>query len=236
MTPYPALLAFSLALTSTVSATSLLVFTKTTGFRHDSIPEGIAAIQQMASAQGWAVTATEDASTFTEATLQSYDAVVFLNTTGDVLDADQMAALRAFLQAGKGFVGVHSASDTEKDDPWYPTMLGARFVSHPKSQTATLHIHHREDPIVAHLDATWERFDEWYDLDSVPPADATVFITLDESSIQGAKMGDPHPLTWKRFFEGGRVFYTALGHTKESYAEPKFLELLRKGILWAAGG
>lgn len=220
------------------AAPRLLVFSKTTGFRHSSIPEGIAALARLGQAEGWEMTFTENAAVFTPEKLAAFDAVCFLSTTGDPLDAAQMDALKGFLAAGHGFAGIHAAADTETDDPWYPTMLGARFLSHPKPQTATLHVHHdcAEAALVSHLEPTWKRFDEWYDFREPVPADACVLLSLDESTYTGGKMGKHHPVAWTRRVGGGRVFYTALGHTEESYHEPLFLEHVRRGLRWALEG
>ena len=105
----------------------VLVFSKTAGFRHDSIDEGIAAVCELAGAEGIAVDATEDAANFTAEPLGEYDAVVFLSTTGDVLNAEQQAAFEAYIQGGGGFAGIHAASDTEYDWPWYGDLVGAYF-------------------------------------------------------------------------------------------------------------
>jgi cytochrome c len=213
---------------------SVLVFSKTTGFRHSSIPNGIAAIQQLGLKNGFSVTATEDSSQFTAANLSKYKAVVFLNTTGTVLDADQKAAFESYLRQGGGYAGVHSASDTEYDWPFYGRLVCAYFHSHPKIQAATVRITDRKHPSTASLPEVLTRTDEWYNFRSNPRGAAHVLALVDESSYTGGNMGD-HPVSWCHQFEGGRVWYTAMGHTEESYIEPAFLTHLLGGIRTAAG-
>src|SRR3954469_534543 len=148
--------------------TKVLVFSKTAGFRHDSIPAGIAAIRQLGSQNGFAVTATEDAAAFTTQNLAQYQAVVWLSTTGDVLNASQQTAFESYVTGGGGYVGVHAAADTEYDWPWYGGLVGAYFQSHPAQQQATVVVEDRADPSTAHLPATWSRFDEWYNYRTNP--------------------------------------------------------------------
>lgn len=213
----------------------VLVFSRTTGFRHASIPAGIEALHALGAARGFDVEATEDPTRFTTASLADFDAVVFFNTTGDVLDAAQQAAFESFIRAGGGFVGIHSAADTEYDWPWYGALMGAYFKSHPAIQQATLFIVNAAHPSSVTLPLTLVRTDEWYDFQSLPAPTITLLLTIDESSYTGGTMGDPHPISWYHEFDGGRAFYTAMGHTTESYSEPLFLAHLAGGILWASG-
>jgi len=213
---------------------SVLVFSKTTGFRHSSIPNGIAAIQQLGAKNGFSVTATEDSSLFTAANLAKYKVVVFLSTTGDILDADQKAAFESYIHKGGGFAGVHAATDTEYKWPFYGKLVGAYFLSHPKIQTATVDVTDRTHPSTAALPATLTRTDEWYNFRVNPRGQVHVLAVVDEKSYTGGTMGD-HPVAWCHEFEGGRAWYTAMGHTEESYAEPLFLDHLLGGIRSAAG-
>jgi type 1 glutamine amidotransferase len=213
----------------------VLVFSKTAGFRHDSIPDGIATIQQLGAENDFTVDATEDAAAFTAENLQQYDAVVFLSTTGDVLDATQQQAFEEYVRAGGGYVGVHAAADTEYDWPFYGGLVGAYFDSHPQNQTATVKVEDHDHPATAHLGDEWVRFDEWYNYRTNPRGQARVLATLDESSYSGGNMGEDHPISWCQTYESGRSFYTGLGHTKESYAEPEFRTHLLGGIQYAAG-
>ncbi|MGW5019823.1 ThuA domain-containing protein [Streptomyces cacaoi] len=213
----------------------VLVFSKTAGFRHDSIPDGIAAVRQLGSEHGFTVDATEDATAFTPQNLAGYDAVVFLSTTGDVLDDTQQAAFEGYIADGGGYAGVHAAADTEYDWPWYGGLAGAWFDSHPAIQSATVHVEDRAHPATGHLPTEWQRTDEWYNYRSSPRQDARVLATLDEGSYTGGNMGEDHPIAWCKRYEGGRAFYTGGGHTKESFTDDAFRRHLLGGIRYAAG-
>jgi type 1 glutamine amidotransferase len=213
----------------------VLLFSKTTGFRHDSIPAGVAAIERLGAEHGFAVDATEDAAAFTPENLARYKAVVFLSTTGDVLDANQQAAFEAYIRGGGGFAGIHAAADTEYDWPWYGGLVGAYFQSHPATQEATVRFEDRANPSTAHFPPTWTRTDEWYDYRTNPRANVKVLANLDESSYSGGSMGADHPITWCQRYDGGRSWYTGMGHTAESYADENYLKMLLGGIRLAAG-
>jgi type 1 glutamine amidotransferase len=214
---------------------SVLVFSKTAGFRHDSIPAGIAAIRSLGQANGFSVTATANAAAFTRKRLRGFDAVVFLSTTGDVLAPRQQRAFRSYIGHGGGWVGIHSAADTEYDWPFYGRLLGAYFQSHPAIQQAVIDVADRSHPSTKRVPAHWMRTDEWYNFAADPRGRVHVLATIDESTYSGGTMGTDHPITWCHPFKGGRAWYTAGGHTIESYAEPTFRRHLLGGILWAAG-
>jgi len=230
-----ALLSGALAMAPSDPAPSILVFTKTAGFRHASIPAALEAVRRLGAAHGFVVQSTEDASTFTDEGLGPHDAVIFLLTTGDVLSPAQEEALERFVRSGRGFAGVHSASDTEHGSPWYLALVGAEFRTHPAPQAATVRVTDRVHPSTRGLPAAWRRTDEWYDFVENPRPAVHVLATVDESTYAGGTMGPDHPIAWCRFFEGGRTWYTALGHTPESWAEPLFLEHVLGGIAFAAG-
>jgi type 1 glutamine amidotransferase len=213
----------------------VLVFSRTAGFRHDSIEVGTQAIRDLGAANGFTVTATEDPAVFTPASLATYEAVVFLSTTGDVLDATQQTAFENYIRGGGGYVGVHAAADTEYDWPFYGELVGAWFASHPAIQPANIKVEDRAHPATAHLSQTWNRTDEWYNYRTNPRSTAHVLATLDESSYSGGGMGADHPHAWCKTLSGGRSFYTGSGHTKESYADPAFRQHLLGGIRYAAG-
>lgn len=221
-----------LALTQPTFA--VLVFTKTAGYRHDSIPTGIEAITELGKSNNFAVSATEDSAQFTTENLKGYKAIVFLNTTGDILQDDQQTAFKAYIENGGGYVGIHAAADTEYNWPWYGKCAGAWFKSHPAIQKATVLVVNTKHPSTAHLPTKWSRTDEWYDYKALPPANATVLANLDTSTYQGHTMGENHPIAWCQTIEKGRSWYTGMGHTKESYADPDFQKHLLGGILWAA--
>lgn len=217
----------------------VLVFSKTTAFRHPSIADGIQMIEELGLAHGFGVEPTEDASTFTDVALATYDVVVFLNTTGNVLDSSQQDAFRAWIEAGGGFVGIHSAADTEHGWDWYGDLLGggARFISHPPIQTATVVKEDPSHPSTHHLPAQLSFTDEWYNFQANPRSAVTVLLTLDESSYDpGANaMGADHPIAWAHRVGEGRSWYTNLGHRDQTYADPGFREHVLGGLLWAAG-
>ncbi len=212
---------------------SVLVFSKTAGYRHDSIESGVTAIKELGAANKFAVDHTEDSAAFNAENLEKYRVVIFLNTTGDILDDTQQEALVGFMKKGRGFVGIHAAADTEYEWPWYGQLVGAWFASHPRIQQATVDVVDRKHPSTSHLDEKWVRTDEWYDYKAQPVAGTRVLCKLDTTTYEGHKMGENHPIAWCRDFESGRTFYTGGGHTKESYSDPDFRKHLLGGILWA---
>lgn len=214
----------------------VLVFSKTEGFRHSSILQGITAIQQLGVDNDFDVDATEDASMFTLENLLQYDAVIFLSTTGDVLNADQQDAFEKYIQSGKGYVGIHAASDTEYDWPWYGGLVGAYFDSHPDgTPTAVIEVADKVHPSTSFLPDYWERTDEWYNYRENPRGQVHVLATLDESTYSGGNMGYDHPIAWLHEYGGGRSWYTGGGHTEESFSEPNFLQHILGGIFYASG-
>ena len=223
------------ALPAAPAGSRVLVFSRTKGFRHASIPDGVAAVQALGAAHGFAVEATEDATAFSDQSLARFAAVVFMSTTGDVLDSAQQAAFQRYIRGGKGFVGVHAASDTEYDWPWFGQLVGAYFKSHPAVQVAKLDVRDRTHLATKCLPAVWNRRDEWYDFRAQPPADAKILLTIDETSYTGGTMGAVHPMAWSRTFDGGRTVYSELGHTSEGFKEQAYLDHLAGGILWAMG-
>jgi len=222
--------------TSNSQNTSILVFSKTAGYKHKSIASGKQALNKMATENDWNITFSADASLFNPKNLSNFDVLVFLNTTGDILNDEQQNAMKSFLTNGKGFVGIHSAADTEADWEWYVNLLGATFGSHPKAQKATLHINKSHmHKAVEHLNDSEVFFDEWYNFLNPVAQHVNVLATLDENSYSGEQMGITHPITWYHHYDGARVFYTGLGHTTESYADERLLKQLEAGIKWASG-
>ncbi len=214
----------------------VLVFSKTEGFRHSSIDEGIAAIQQLGLDNDFEVDATEDASQFTLANLLQYDAVIFLSTTGDVLNAEQQTAFEEYIKRGKGYVGIHAASDTEYNWEWYGGLVGAYFDSHPPgTPTATIEVADKVHPSTSFLPDYWVRTDEWYNYQENPRGNVHVLMTLDEGTYEGGNMGYDHPIAWLHSYGGGRAWYTGGGHTEASYTEPNFLQHILGGIFYASG-
>lgn len=209
----------------------VLVFSKTKEFRHESIEVGKVALIKLGQQNGFEADTTENSDFFTGQSLANYKAVIFFNTTGDVLNNDQQAALEAFIERGGGFVGIHSATDTEYEWPWYGKLVGAYFKNHPKIQPAVLR-KSIDVNLTRDLPREWKRTDEWYNFKQISP-DITVLYTLDENSYEGGENGLNHPIAWKHEVGKGRAFYTALGHTKESYTDPLFLNHLLAGIRYS---
>ncbi|MGB3145950.1 MAG: ThuA domain-containing protein, partial [Maribacter sp.] len=214
----------------------VLVFFKTMGFKHASIPAGIAAVQKLGQENGFAVDTTKNADMFNEENLQKYAAVIFLSTTGDVLDYQQQAAMERYIQSGGGYVGVHAAADTEYDWPWYNKLAGAQFLSHPRGTPNADFIIKDKNFIATEFftDTVWNRDDELYNYKNIN-TDVNVLMTLDESSYEGGENGANHPIAWYNDFDGGRAFYTGAGHTDESFSEDLFLKHLLGGINYAIG-
>ncbi|GHJ99854.1 Crp/Fnr family transcriptional regulator [Streptomyces sp. Y2F8-2] len=212
----------------------VLVYSRTTAYRHDSIPDAVAAVRDLGAAHGFEVDATEDPGVF-ESPLGAYGAVVFLSTSGEVLTPAGREQLTAYLRDGGGFVGVHAAACTEYDWPYYGELLGAWFDRHPAYQPGKAVVEDRGHPATRHLPAVWEFTDEWYDFRTNPRDSVRVLVSADESSYEGGGMGADHPLAWCREQGAGRVFYTALGHASEAYQDPDFRAHLLGGIRWAAG-
>lgn len=217
---------------------NVLVFSKTTGWRHDSIAAGVDAVSELIRAKGLTPVATEDASVFTDEQLSAMAAIVFVNTTGDILNGQQQLAVERYIQAGGGFVGIHAATDTEHQGNWhwYRRLVGAVFASHPGDpsnvQQAQLKVVDARHPSTADLPAQFTMVDEWYDFKSLSDGRKDLLV-VDERSYQGGQHGDYHPVAWYHDFDGGRAFYTALGHTAQMYSNPLFLQHLEGGIDYA---
>jgi cytochrome c len=222
---------------TTVPAPRVLVFSKTKGWKHTSIPHGIALIQKLGIENGFLVDTTRNAAYFTEDSLKNYQAVVFNCTTGNVLNAKQQAAFERYIQAGGGYLGIHSAADTEYEWPWYNKLMGAHFANHPLNpgeRKAVIEVTDKNHPATAALPDKWERTDEWYSYRSFYPG-LKVLAYLDENSYDNGTNGASHPIAWYHNFDGGRAFYTGLGHTPESYTEPLFISHLWGGLQYAMG-
>lgn len=215
-------------------ADQVLVFTKTAGYRHKSIEKGVATLRELGVGNDFMVTHTEDSLAFTSENLGKYQLVVFLSTTMDVLGDEQQLAFEEYIQGGGSYMGIHAAADTEYDWPWYGKLAGAWFKSHPKQQEAQIMVVDNDHPSTAHLGDSWTHFDEWYNYKNINP-DIQVLMKLDESSYEGGENGDNHPIAWYHEYDGGRAFYTGLGHTDEAYDDTKFRTHVLGGIQWCLG-
>lgn len=210
----------------------VLVFSKTAGFRHDSIETGQQALKEIAAQKGFEVETTEDPANFNADKLGKVQAVVFLNTTGDVLDGPQQTAMENFIRGGGGYVGIHSAADTEYDWPFYGELVGAWFLRHPSIQEAKVKNEGPDDATVAMWPAEFTRTDEWYDYRTNPRSKVKVLLSMVTDSYKDSAMPDDHPITWCHEMDKGRAWYTGFGHTKETYADPKFREMIYQALLW----
>ncbi|MBC7743784.1 MAG: ThuA domain-containing protein, partial [Flavobacterium sp.] len=213
----------------------VLLFTKTKGWYHTSIPSGIAALQKLGKENNFLVDTTKNADYFTEDSLKNYSTVIFLSTTLNVLNADQQVQFERYIQAGGGYVGIHAAADTEYDWPWYNRLVGAYFLSHPNNSNvrkATVEVLDSTHISTIGLPKRWERTDEWYNYKNIQ-GDLKVLANLDEETYEGGENGDNHPIAWYHEFDGGRAFYTGGGHTDESFSEPLFLKHVLGGIKYA---
>ena len=220
---------------SQIKKDKVLVFTRTCGYIHESIPAGVNVISELGKGNNFTVESTDDDRVFLSDTLFDYDAIVFLSTTLDILNVEQQKNLVKFIKMGKGFVGIHAAADTEYDWPWYGKLVGGYFVSHPEGQLkASIHTLNKNSFFTNHLDDKWEIEDEWYNYQYTNP-NINPLLNLDENTYEGGTNGKNHPITWYHEFDGGRSFYTGLGHPVKTYEDERFKELLKKGILYATG-
>jgi len=215
----------------------ILVFSKTKGWKHTSIPFGIAALQKLGREHAFGVDTTKNADYFNDDSLRHYQAVVFLSTTGNILNQKQQAAFERYIQAGGGYMGIHAAADTEYDWPWYNKLVGGYFASHPSQSNvrkATVDVTDKNHPSTAHLPDHWERTDEWYNYRSLY-TDLTVVANLDENTYEGGINGGNHPIAWYHEFDGGRAYYTGGGHEDASFSEPLFVDHLLGALTWVMG-
>ena len=210
---------------------SVLVITETKGWVHDSIESGLELIQNIGNKNNFNVYHSDNSSVITYKNLKEIKTIIFLNTTEEILTDVEQKVMESFIKSGKGFVGVHAAADTEYNWQWYGKLVGAYYRNHPEVMNGKiLTINHK---ITNHLDSEWEIEDEWYNFDYVN-YDINILLHLDEDSYIGGEHPDYHPITWYHEYDGGRSFYTGLGHTKEVYEDERFIKLLEKGILYAS--
>jgi type 1 glutamine amidotransferase len=215
----------------------ILVFIKTIPYFHESIPMGVNAIRKLGEQNRFGVDVTNIASYFTIDNLRQYSAVVFLSTTGDVLNEEQQDAFKSYYRTGKGFIGIHAAADTEYGWSWYNGLLGGHFASHPSQlQNATLNVVDQDFIATKHLPKQWKRFDEWYNFQMTQWDKVHILITIDEGSYYGGEHGKIHPMSWYQNYDGGRSFYTQLSHQQDSYLDPVFMQYLLGGIQYGMTG
>jgi type 1 glutamine amidotransferase len=217
----------------------VLLFTKSVTYpwRHTSIAEGVLMFKELSRKHRFGLTWTDDSAIFDDQDrLSGFDVVVFLHTSGDILSDAQKQAFQNYIRGGGNFVGVHGATFTMMEWPWYARLVGALHDGHPGRQTAAVRVEDPMHPSTAHLPPIWIVTDEWYDFREISP-DIRVVLTVDESTYTGGKMPDHHPIAWYQSdFEGGRSFYTLLGHTEESFSDPWFQQHILGAVWWAAKG
>lgn len=216
-----------------------LLVTTTRGWHHESIHAGVIAIQQLGVKHHFQVDLLEDHNGFNDKTLANYQVVIFLNTTGDIFNEQEQKALEAFIQSGKGFMGIHSASDTEYDWAWYTKLVGRMFKSHPAIQSARLNILDTSFPGLEGFANNKQWTDEWYEYSPDKITGLKTILSVDESTYKPTTtnaMGSFHPIAWYHDFDGGRSFYTNLGHMPTDFSDPAYLSHIAAGIIWAATG
>jgi len=224
---------------------SVLLFSKTAGWHHESIHEGVEAIRHLGELHDFTVFWTEDAArVFKDEELKKYKVVIFLSTTGDILNDEQQAAFERYIKAGGGFVGIHAAADTEYDWPWYNKMVGHMFHIHPLVQTATMKVEDYNFPGMDRFPKRFLETEEWYEYDAAR-SKLHYLLSVDETTYKpeanwgtksGKGMGKFHPIAWYQEYDGGRAFYTGLGHLPATYSDASFLHHIYGGIYWAATG
>ncbi|CAN5115816.1 hypothetical protein BH23BAC1_BH23BAC1_14050 [soil metagenome] len=215
---------------------NVLVYSRTTDYRHPAIESGLKAFNSLASEKGFNITSTEEAEMFTPENLKNFTAVVFLNTSGVILDENQKKAFQDYILNGGGFVGVHAASFTELDWPWFGELVGRFFKGHPKVQEAIIKVVDNKHPATSHLPQKWTWTEEWIDFHPLNSKNLQVVLKVDEDTYEGGGMGEDHPIAWYQKIGKGRSFYTGLGHTDESYSDTNFLQHLYGAIYWASTG
>ena len=212
---------------------SVLVISETKGWVHDSIESGIDLIENIGDKNNFNVYHSDNSKVITSENLKEFNSIIFLNTTGDILTKNEQNVMEQFIKNGKGYVGVHSASDTEYEWQWYGDLVGAYFRNHSDVVDGKIFTVDNAHKITEHLNPEWNIEDEWYNFDYISD-NINVLLKLDETSYEGGEHPDYHPITWYHKYDGGRSFYTALGHTKEVFKDERFIKLLEKGILYAS--
>ena len=212
----------------------VLVFTKTEGYRHESIATGVKTLRELGRKNNFIVLRTESEEDFTAENLANYQAVVFLSTTGDILNEEEQTAFENYIKSGGSYLGIHAAADTEYEWDWYGKLVGGYFESHPNNpnvREAKIEVLDKTHSATAHLNDTWLRNDEWYNYKNLN-SNVTVAMNLDEKSYEGGTNGANHPIAWYHTYDGGRAYYTGGGHTNESYSDSDFKKHLLGAIFW----
>jgi type 1 glutamine amidotransferase len=215
---------------------NVLIFSKTEAFRHSSISKGKDFFSDMGKKNHWEMTFSENSELFSDKSLANYDVIVFLNTTGNILNDNEQEALKGYLESGKGFVGIHSAAYTEVDWKWYTNMIGTSLDTHVKEINAELSA--RLDTKHPALEGWNEKevfFTEWYNFKQPIGKHINILTTLNEDSYKGLKMNSSHPISWYHLYDGGKVFYTELGHSEATYDDLRFYNHIQGALQWVLG-
>lgn len=215
----------------------VLVISKTKGYRHDSIPTGIASIKRLATQTGlFTITASEDSTLFNSPTLSNYRVIILLQSSGNFLDAPQLKALQDFVRSGGGVLSIHGAAAGMLLSEWYGKLIGAHFDMHPDPEPGSLIVAGAPHPIIGDKQPPEKWMDEWYNFTSHPAENSNLHVLLrgDTSSFKGGRHGDDHPLVWCQEFEGGRSAYIALGHFDDAWESEWYVDLVRRGVMWVA--
>ncbi len=218
---------------------NILVYTSPDRWHNPSIPTAVNMLEEVAAEKWWKITWTQQESRFTDEFLADFTVIVFLHSTSGNFTQEQMNSIKGFLRNGGGFVGIHGASTfgSGKEDPWYEKLIGYRFTGHPPVQTAVLTVTDRTHPATMHMSDHEVWTDEWYNFEGPLKDDISVILTVEESTYKNdQEESGPHPIAWYQYYDGGRSFYTALGHIEESFNNDLFLKHLYGGIYWASTG
>jgi type 1 glutamine amidotransferase len=223
---------------------SILIYTKNgEGYVHENIAASVTALEKICEEEGIRTEVSDQPAVFTRENLERFDALVFSNSNNEGFDSQaQREAFQGFIRRGGGFAASQSATATERDWPWYWALVGGKFLRHPPYQEFDVVVTDRTHESTRHLPARWSISDECYYSYHLNP-DIHILLSVDLNTIEdeekevypGETFGHFFPLSWCHEFEGGRQWYTALGHDSEFYQDPLFVEHLRGGLRWILG-
>lgn len=229
------------ACTAAESQKHILIYTRNgEGYVHENIGASVAALEKICTEEGYATEVSEVPGVFTPENLERFDAIIFTNTNNEGFDTDgQREAFQEYIRKGGGFMAIHSASGSEREWPWYWALVGGKFLRHPAYQEFDVLVTDTTHLSTSHLPRRWRVSDECYFSNQLNP-DIHVLLSVDLTTIEdegkleypGETFGQQFPLCWCHTFDGGREWYTALGHDSAFYSDPLFVEHLRGGLLW----
>jgi uncharacterized protein len=223
----------------------VLVYTSPDRWHNPTIPVAMIEFQEMAKRHGFGLTWTQQPESFTDENLKRFQVIVFLHSTESALSAAQAESFRNYIRNGGGFAGIHGASIAADRPEWYKKLIGRVFTEHPEVQTAIMKVVDRNHPSTMHLPERWMWTDEWYAFSEPFVDKLNYLLTVDENTYdtdrtwgddRSSAMGEFHPIAWYHEYDGGRSFFTSLGHMPELFKDPWFLNHIYGGIFWAATG